>query len=89
MDLTYRRATSMRNYDVTDTVEKYHPILQELLTEKEFLEFLAQHNIKLKQSSLRDYRHRDKKFAYIKKGQQVFYPKILNNQIIKDELSRH
>ena len=79
----------MRNYDVTDTVEKYHPILQELLTEREFLNFLAEHDIHLKPSSLRDYCHRDKKFAYIKKGQQVFYPRVLNNQIIKDELSRN
>ena len=78
----------MRNYDVTDTVEKYHPILQELLTEREFLNFLAEHDIP-KAQQLRDYRHRDKKFAYIKKGQQVFYPRVLNNQIIKDELSRN
>jgi N-dimethylarginine dimethylaminohydrolase len=38
----------------------------------------------MSETSLRDYRHRDKKFAYIRKGHQIYYPLHVNKQIIRE-----
>ena len=74
----------MRNYDVTETVTKQHPILQELLTEREFQSYLEDQGVELSTSSLRDYRQRDTKYPYIRQGQQVFYPLYLIKAVLNE-----
>tara|TARA_R100000781_G_scaffold70576_1_gene44297 strand:+ start:216 stop:464 length:249 start_codon:yes stop_codon:yes gene_type:complete len=74
-----------KSYDITDPMHRHYPELTDLLSEKEFRSYLDQiEGIEISETSLRDYRHRDKKFAYIKKGHQVFYPLHVNKQIIKE-----
>tara|TARA_R110002012_G_scaffold267174_1_gene450819 strand:+ start:1353 stop:1586 length:234 start_codon:yes stop_codon:yes gene_type:complete len=77
----------MNNYDITETVTRHYPVLADLLTEREFKQYLHDKNVEITESSLRDYRHRDKKFVYIKKGQQVFYPRQVNELILKEMLT--
>jgi len=74
----------MKTYDITETMQRHYPALKDLLTEDQFHQHLLDEGIKVASSSLRDYRHRDKKFAYVRKGQQVFYPLHVNKQIIKE-----
>ena len=74
----------MNNFDITETLTHHYPVLEQLLTEREFKEYLHNNRIEISESSLRDYRHRDKKFAYIKKGHQVFYPLHVNKVILRE-----
>jgi N-dimethylarginine dimethylaminohydrolase len=74
----------MKTYDITNSIKRHYPELEDLLSEKEFKSYLDQEGIEISETALRDYRHRDKKFAYIRKGHQVFYPLHVNKQIIKE-----
>ena len=74
----------MKTFDITPTINRHYPALEDLLSENEFHDYLLTEGITLSKTSLRDYRHRDVKFAYIRKGQQVFYPLHVNKEIIKE-----
>ena len=74
----------MKLFDITESIQRHYPALKDLLTEKQFLQHLLDEGIEVSETSLRDYRHRDKKFAYVRKGQQVFYPLHVNKQIIRE-----
>ena len=74
----------MKTFNITNTINRNYPVLKDLLTEKEFYEHLTEKGLMLSATALRDYRFRDIKFAYIHKGQQVFYPIHVNKEIIKE-----
>ena len=73
-----------KTFDITESMQRHYPALKDLLTEKEFMEHLLNEGLEMSVTSLRDYRHRDKKFAYIRKGHQIYYPLHVNKQIIKE-----
>lgn len=73
-----------KTFDITDSINRHYPALTDLLSEKQFSDHLKDEGVEISETSLRDYRHRDKKFAYIRKGHQVFYPQHVNKQIIKE-----
>mgnify|MGYP001208461513 FL=1 len=73
-----------KTFDITESMQRHYPALKDLLTEKEFLEHLRDQGIEMAETALRDYRFRDKKFAYIRKGHQIYYPLHVNKQIIKE-----
>ena len=75
---------SMKTFDVTDTVQKNYPGVSDLLTETEFTDYLAKKDLEVSPEQLRQYRHRDKKFCYIKRGNSVFYPKFINEVIVRE-----
>jgi hypothetical protein len=74
-----------KTFDITESMQRHYPALKDLMTEKEFLHHLVVHEgLEMSETSLRDYRHRDKKFAYIRKGHQIYYPLHVNKQIIRE-----
>ena len=75
---------SMKTFDVTDTVQKHYPGVSDLQTETEFTDYLNDKGIKVSPEQLRQYRHRDLKFCYIKRGNGVFYPKFINEIIVRE-----
>jgi|TARA_X000001388_G_scaffold16328_1_gene10103 hypothetical protein len=76
--------TKQPTMDITQSINRHYPILKDLMTEEEFRSFLNEEGFEVSKLSLRDYRFRDKKFAYIKKGSHVYYPLHVNKQIIKE-----
>ena len=69
---------------ITGSINRHYPMLEDLMTEEEFRSYLNKEGFEVSKLSLRDYRFRDKKFAYIKKGNHVYYPLHVNKQIIKE-----
>ena len=78
--------TKENTMDVTKAIERHYPVLKDLLTEDQFQQFLCESGIFVSKLSLRDYRYRDKHYAYIKKGNAVFYPIHVNRRIVADIL---
>ena len=50
---------------------------------KEFKEYLLENGIEVTPGQLRQYRHRDRKFVYIKLGNHVLYPKHINEHLLE------
>ena len=74
----------MKTYNITKAMSRHYPTLDDLLSEQEFRSYLFKEGINLSKTALRDFRYRDVKFAYIRKGHQVFYPIHVNKEIIKE-----
>ena len=76
--------TKEATMDITRSINRHYPMLEDLMTEEEFKSYLNKEGFEVSKLSLSDYRFRDKKFAYIKKGNHVYYPLHVNKQIIKE-----
>ena len=63
--------TKEATMDITRSINRHYPMLEDLMTEEEFRSYLNKEGFEVSKLSLRDYRFRDKKFAYIKKGNHV------------------
>ena len=74
----------MKTFDGTATFLKQYPGVMDLATENEFSCYLADKGIKVTPDQLRQYRHRDSKFVYIKRGNAVFYPKHINEHLVRE-----
>ena len=73
----------MKTYDATETYTKQYPVVLDLASEKEFKEYLLENGIEVTPGQLRQYRHRDRKFVYIKLGNHVLYHKHINEHLLE------
>ena len=81
--LINKRGFNMKTYDATETYTKQYPVVLDLASEKEFKEYLLENGIEVTPGQLRQYRHRDRKFVYIKLGNHVLYPKHINEHLLE------